>query len=265
MPVMHAMKAWTGCALLTLGLLAGCSPKSEESAGGAVSGEMAKTGAFLAYEHQVGVRLEQARIAPRLTLLREACRDERFGHCDLLAIEQGNGGYRSASLTLRIVPDGVERLLALATEGGTLESRRTHAEDLAQAVSDTNQQRQRLERQHQTLLAYQERKDLSVSDMLALARELAEVEVQLAANQQDAAQHKRRLDTNLLTLNFSSAPPGRLSRLGQAFDDLADNITEGAGQALEMLGYGLPFLVILFPLALLTRWLWRKTTGRRTP
>ncbi|MES2820437.1 MAG: DUF4349 domain-containing protein [Pseudomonadota bacterium] len=254
------MKAWKGCAFLALVLLAGCSQPGEDLAGAPIGGERAKAGAFLAYEHQVGISLDPAQIEQRLAAVREACQDERFGACDLLGIEQNAGGYRSASLSLRIVPDGVDKLLALAVEGGSLESRRTQAEDLAQAVSDTQQQRQRLERQHQTLLAFQERKDLSVSDMLALARELAEVEVQLAASQQDAAQQQRRLDTNLLILDFSSAPPGRLSRLGQAFDNLADNIAEGAGQALEMLGYGLPFLVILFPLALLLHWLWRRIT-----
>lgn len=255
---MQWIKGWAVCGLLAL--LAGCSQPGDGLAGAPIGGERAKAGAFLAYEHQIGISLDPAQIAPRLAAVREACQDERFGACDLLGIEQNAGSYRSASLSLRIVPDGVDKLLALAVEGGSLESRRTHAEDLAQAVSDTRQQGERLERQHRTLLAYQARKDLSVSDMLALARELAEVEVQLAASQQDAAQQQRRLDTNLLTLNFSSAPLGRLGRIGEAFAGLADHISEGASQALEMLGYGLPFALILFPLALLVRWLWRKST-----
>ena len=262
MQVVKGIQRWTGCALLSLGLLAGCSQKSEETYGGA-AGERSKAGAYLAYEHQVGIRLAQEAITPRLATLREACADERFGRCELLAIEQSEGRYRSASLKVRIVPEGVEPLLALAAEGGQQENRRTHAEDLAQAVSDTQQQQQRLQRQHETLLSYQARKDLSVSDLLALARELAEVEVQLAATGQDAAQQQRRLDTNLLTLDFNAAPAGRLARLGDAAAGLADDVTEGAAQALQAVGYGLPFVLVLFPLALLLRWLWRKTTRNR--
>ncbi|MBF3217682.1 hypothetical protein HKT45_41070, partial [Pseudomonas aeruginosa] len=90
----------------------------------------------------------------------------------------------------------------------------TRAEDLAQAVADTRQQRERLQREYQTLQQYQGRKDMSVGDLLALAKEIAAVEAQLADNAQAGAQQQRRIATNLLTLSFSSeAQPD--SRLGQ--------------------------------------------------
>ncbi|TBU94719.1 DUF4349 domain-containing protein [Phytopseudomonas dryadis] len=261
------MKHWLLVCTLSLSLLAGCSPDGQNAPGGAaVRGESAQAGAFLAYEHQVGIRLAAEQVEARLAAVRDACTDERFGPCDLLAIEQHQGHYQAASISVRIAPAGVEPLVAFAGEGGSLQSRQTRAEDLAQAVSDNQQLRQRLERQQQTLLQYQSRRDLSVSDMLALARELAEVEVQLAASAQEAAQQQRRIATNLLTLNFTSdrAPIGRLARIGDAASGMLDNATEGATQALELLGYGIPFVIILFPLALLVRWLWRKSVrGRR--
>lgn len=247
--------------------LAGCSEKSGSSAGegaASFSGEKAKAGVFLAYEHSVGIELDKAIISQRLADTREACTSGRFGACDLLGIEQGDSSYRAGSLTVRIVPEGVEKLVALAGEGGTLLTRNTHAEDLAQAVSDNNQVRERLLRQYKTLEQFQDRKDLSVSDMLALAREMAEVQVQLDATSQEAAQQQRRINTNLLTLTFSTKEqrPSRFSRIGDAFGDLLDNATDGSTQALQVIGYGVPFLIVLFPLALLVRWLWRKTTRR---
>jgi hypothetical protein len=250
--------------------LAGCDSKHEASSatavsgGGDLSGESARAGAFLAYEHYVTVELEKAKIDQRLKDTREACVSGRFGACDLLGIEQGDTSYRAGSLKVRIVPEGVEKLVALAGEDGVLLSRNTSAVDLAQAVSDNTQVRERLQRQYKTLEQFQDRKDLSVSDMLALAREMAEVQVQLDATSQEAAQQQRRINTNLLTLSFSTKEqrPGRLSRIGDAFGNLLDNATDGSTQALQAIGYGIPFLIVLFPVALLVRWLWRKTTRR---
>jgi hypothetical protein len=260
-------KSWFLATALALLPLVGCSPSGDgrAPAGAALQGEMAQQGAFLAYEHSVGIGLPVEQVEPRLAAVRDACSSQRFGQCDLLAIEQSQGHYQAASITVRITPAGVEPLVGFAGEGGELQSRHTRAEDLAQAASDTEQQRQRLERQQKTLLQYQARTDLSVSDMLALARELAEVEVQLAGNAQQSAQQQRRLTTNLLTLSFSTEgePVGRLARIGDAASGMLDNATEGATEALKLLGYGIPFVIILFPLALLVRWLWRKASRAR--
>lgn len=259
------IKHWTLPLLLALTALVGCSqPGSDAGGAAAFKGEASKPGAFLAYEHQVSIHLAAEAVAPRLAATREACNDGRFGSCELLAIEQNQGGYRAGQLVLRIVPEGVEKIVALAAEGGELQSRTTRAEDLAQAVGDNVRTRERLERQYKTLQAFQERKDLAVADLLALAREMAELEVQLAANAQESAQQQRRIATNLLTLDFTTDQqrPSRLSRIGEAAAGLLDNATEGTAQALEMLGYGIPFVVILFPLALLVRGLWRRATGR---
>jgi len=264
---MLSHRTWFLATALALLTLVGCSPSgdSHPPAGAALQGEMAQQGAFLAYEHSVGIRLPVEQVEPRLAAVREACSSQRFGQCDLLAIEQSQGAYQAASITVRIAPAGVEPLVGFAGEGGELQSRHTRAEDLAQAVSDTEQQRQRLERQRKTLLQYQARSDLSVSDMLALARELADVEVQLAGNAQQSAQQQRRLTTNLLTLSFSTdgEPVGRLARIGAAASGMLDNATEGATEAIRLLGYGIPFVIILFPLALLVRWLWRKASRVR--
>lgn len=259
--------------LLLLALM-GCSQKGEDvsgtavSGGGDVQGERAKAGAFLAYEHYVTLQLlDQAAVNKRLADTREACTSGRFGACDLLVIQQGDNSYNAGSLHVRIVPEGVEQLVALAGDGGKLVSRSTQAEDLAQAVSDNQQVRERLQRQYKTLEQFQDRKDLSVSDMLALAREIAEVQVQLDATSQEASQQQRRINTNLLRLTFRTEAqrPGRLDRIGKAFSELLDNITDGAAKALEMIGYGTPFVIVLFPLALLARWLWRKTGKRSQP
>ncbi|WP_447755631.1 DUF4349 domain-containing protein [Pseudomonas nicosulfuronedens] len=260
------MHHWAALALSAT--LAGCGASSEHAANGgaAFQGEAAKAGSFLAYEHQVGIRLASERIDAQLAASRDACTQDRFGQCELIAIEQsGDSQMRNAHLVVRIVPEGVEKLVALAAEGGQLQSRSTQAEDLAQTVSDNQQLRGRLEREYQTLQGFQGRKEMSVSDLLALAKATAEVEQQLHAARQDAAQQQRRIATNLLTLDFSSEyqATGRWSRIGGAFSRSLDELTDGTVSAIQMAAFGLPLLVVLLIAGLILRWLWRKLGSRR--
>ncbi len=230
------MKLHHWAALALSAALAGCGAPSEHGAGSgaAFQGEAAKAGSFLAYEHQVGIRLASERIDAQLAASRDACTQDRFGPCELIAIEQsGDSQRRNAQLVVRIVPDGVEKLVALAAAGGQLQRRSTRAEDLAQAVSDTQQLRDRLEREYQTLQGFQGRKDMSVSDLLAL--------------------------------DFSSdhQPTGRWSRIGEAFGHSLDELTDGTVNAIQVAAFGLPLLVVLLIAALILRWLWRKLGTRR--
>uniref|UniRef100_UPI00125D3D2D DUF4349 domain-containing protein n=1 Tax=Pseudomonas aeruginosa TaxID=287 RepID=UPI00125D3D2D len=121
------------------------------------------------------------------------------------------------------------------------------------------QQRERLQREYQTLQQYQGRKDMSVGDLLALAKEIAAVEAQLADNAQAGAQQQRRIATNLLTLSFSSEaqPDSRLGQLATAAGQLLDDLVDGTIAAMKFFAYSLPFLVVLLPLGLLLRGLWR--------
>lgn len=255
------MKPWMVVTLLAA--LAGCSEQSGAPLGGALQGERNQAGSYLAYEHQVGIELAAEQIGERIAATREACLSERFGACSLIAAQQSSGHAPRGDLTLRIVPDGVEAITALASEGGELVSRSTRAEDLAQAVSDNRRQHEQLLRQQRTLQQFEQRDDLAVADLLALAREQAALEVQLQAIAQEAAQQQRRLDTNLLTLSFTS-PYERspLGRIGEAFSRLTDNLAEGTANLIEFIGYSLPFLIVLFPVALGLRKLWRRLTSR---
>ncbi|RPS11555.1 DUF4349 domain-containing protein [Pseudomonas aeruginosa] len=239
------MNAWKLAAGILLAALYGCSAEHAENISGnaGFQGETGKPGTALAYEHRVGIRLPAARIDAQLAASRDACNSERFGQCDVLAIEQHGGIGHYAELTVRIVPDGVEKLVGAAAEGGTLESR----------------QRERLQREYQTLQQYQGRKDMSVGDLLALAKEIAAVEAQLADNAQAGAQQQRRIATNLLTLSFSSEarPDSRLGQLAGAAGGLLDDLVDGTIAAMKFFAYSLPFLVVLLPLGLLLRGLWR--------
>jgi len=250
--------AWM--ALLLLGVLqalAGCSKKQEVSPA-PISGERSKASAMLAYEHVLRIRLPGAEIAGRVAAAREACETARFGACNVLRIEQAE---RDAELAVRIVPEGVEPMAKLASQGGTVGFRQTTAEDLADAVNDNQRQRELLEKHAQHLAELAARKDIAVTDLIALSHEQAAVESQLQSLQAAAANQQRRLDTNRLELHFGDTSAySRRGRIGDGFSGLLDETAEGVADALRLLGYGLPFLILAFPLSLLWLWLWRRFT-----
>ena len=171
---------------------------------GGVPGVANRPGSFLAYEHEVSIRLPAAKISSHVAAVRDACMSERFGGCSVLSEEQGAGEAPFGSLKIRAAPQVVQPLVKLGSEGGEISQRSTHAEDLADAVNDNSLRRQRLQVQHQKLSEILERRDLKVEDMMSLSQQMAQLETELQATEQEAAQQRRRIETNLLTLSFSS-------------------------------------------------------------
>lgn len=102
-------------------------------------------------------------------------------------------------------------MVQLAGQHGDVAARSMRAEDMAQQIADTNLAQARLQKEHARLLELQQRRDLAVTDLLAVSRRLAEIEAEAQQTQQQAAQQQRRVRTQLLTLN-SAVPVG--SRAG---------------------------------------------------
>jgi len=252
-------KTWMWLAVLLLVLsAAGCS---KEAKAPRVAGAKASGGAMLAYTHSVSIRMNADAIGARVSAVRDACTGGKFGACNLIDVRQRDG---MGHLEVRIVPEGVQGMIDLAAQGGRVTEHETQAEDIGPAVEQTQRDRAQLEQYTHRLDELAARKDLPASDLIALAHEQAEVAVKRQALDDTAAGQQRRLDTNLLTLGFSDS--SRASYGGDAmetWDSIVDRTIEGFFDAVGLLGYGVPFLVIAFPLALFWRWGWRKATRKR--
>lgn len=263
-------RTWRSLALLGLAVVAmGCGRSSSPTADSValVSGETSAPGNQLAYAHTVQIQLaEPADIAPRIDAVRAACADARFGACSVLGLDVGDETRVHGQLRVRIVPEGVEPLVGLAAQQARVGHRSTQAEDLAGSVADVTRRRATAVRQLDGLSALQDRDDLAVSDRIALVREIGQLEVQIEEIEAAAAGFQRRIETNLLTLDFATTGSyGRGNRIGAAFDGLVEGFVDGVEGALRLFGQSVPFLVLLFPLILLWRWAWRRATRRGAP
>lgn len=257
---MQAMTRGAAALMLVCGL-SGCA-KEEAGYASAAAADMATRspeGEYLAYEHDVSIALAASQIPQRLQAAKAACSSGEFGDCSVLNVSQQGGDHPSASLTVRIVPDGVEPLIAQASTGGEVGSRSTHAEDLAQAVRDNTLLRTRLEKEQARLAEFQQRRDLSVADMIALSQQLSQVDAQLQVAQQEAAQQRRRIDTQRLTLRFN--PPGGQSGRGeirQAVRDFFATLATGTAWTIRTVAFLIPAIIVLAILLTLWRRLRRK-------
>lgn len=235
-----------------------------DAAKAAGEGGAADLGVLLAYEHQVHVRLPDEQIAARAKAVQDACNAAKFGPCAVLGMQQSGGDSPSAQLQVRIVPKGVEPLIALAGQGQQIAERSIQAEDLAVAVRDNALRQDRLKREHARLLAFQERGDLKVADVLTLSERIAEIEAQLQAAEQEAAQQQRRVSTQLVTFQFGSTVGAeRTSEIGEAARDFG-------GIVAAVIAFMIRAFAVLLPLGVVggavlwvgLRW-WRKRRARR--
>ena len=257
-------------ALLVLGS-GGCAKKvSEEAASADAAGSSAglvgqenPPGGFLAYAHDATVRLPGPDIAARVSAVRAACMDGRHGQCVVLGEQQSSGQWPSGQLQMRAAPGAIEPLVAMAAEGGELSQRSTQAEDLADAVRDNGLRQQRLRTQHERLSEFLARRDIKAEDLIALSNQLAQIETELQASEQEAAQQQRRIRTNLLTVNFqSSQVTVASSEVGEAMRDSLSVLDTSVAVLVRLVVALAPFALLLGALAWVMRALLRR---RRRP
>jgi len=261
---------WTGRAraglagMLLLGLVA-CGRGGQNYAADAAAGAVASPeGAFLAYEHDIRIQLDAKRISERVKAVSEACQSNRFGDCAVLQVGEEGGETRSGSIRVRIAPKGVEPIIALAGEGGDVASRNTHAEDLAQQVADTALTQTRLQKEHAQLQAYQQRSDMKVADLLAVSQRMAEIEAGLEQANKEAAQQRRRIDTQLVSLHFEG-PAGQRSRseIGKAVSEFGSIFTTSIAFVIRAVAALLPVGVVAWAVGAVGVALWRRRKRRK--
>jgi hypothetical protein len=268
----------TGAAgLLALALLAGCGRQDTDAGYAGAAAEMAPMappsapdaalqapqGTALAYESEVALRLPAEAIGARIDAVQQACQQAKFGDCAVLGASREGGPRPGGRIVLRIAPAGVEPILKLAGEGGELASRSTHAEDLAQQVADTRMTQDRLEKEHARLLAFQQRSDLKVADLLALSQRLAEIEAQAEQARRDAGQQRRRIDTQLVTIDYTATGgEQRRSAVGSALSDSGQIFADSVAFLIRLVAGLLPAALGALLLVGLLRWWWRRRRRR---
>ena len=115
----------------------------------------------------------------------------------------------SGTIRMRLAPGGVAVFTATASKNGAIKEQITHAEDLAQQVTDTERELALLTTHRDRLTDIQKDKNLKIDQLITVSRELATVQSQIEAAATTGANLHRRIDTD-----FDAQPerPGRDAR-----------------------------------------------------
>jgi hypothetical protein len=172
---------------------------------------------------------------------------------------------------MRLAPNGVDSLIAVASKDAKVTMRNTHAEDLAEPVADTERQLSLLTTHRARLDELMKSKNLTVDQLITVSRELATVQTQIEQFSSTRANLRRRIDTDLLTINITVPPldiSAAQSPVSDAFRSFGIEMKQAFAQVITFVAVLLPWLLVLIPGLFALRWLWRRagrSLRRRDP
>ncbi len=220
----------------------------------------------LAYEHTLSIETSKDLLRTRLREVEAACNADRPSGCTILDVSlNSQQDLPHGSIRMRLAPAGLEPIIALASKDAKVIGRSTHAEDLAEPVAD-NERQLALLTLHRDRLTELMKGKLNVDQLITVSKELATVQSQIDALSTAGANLQRRIDTDLLTINFSlpmQVYAADQSPVMDALRSFGSNFREAVGMVIRFLAVLLPWLVIILPGLFLFRLFWR-WIGRRT-
>jgi Domain of unknown function (DUF4349) len=230
--------------------------------------------AKLAYSHQLDLEMPPAMVGPRFGRARDACVNNPAYGCLLLSADLRSGnGYPRAGLTVRLPHGQVEAFeqsvlapLPGETAGETaILSRSTSAEDLTQALQDTERRLSELTQYRDRLMELAKRSDAKVEDLIKVESELASTQSQIEAI---IAQQKHLNDevaTEKLTIDLTARQSIAAAEnpIVRVWHDSAGILSENVADALRAIIATLPWLVPLVLLIQILRLLWRFMRRRK--
>ena len=137
--------------------------------------------------------------------------------------------------------------------------RSTSVEDLADAMQDTQSRLDMLSTYRKQLLDLQAKTNTNIDAAIKIASELSTVQSSLEHANGEAAFQNKRVTTDVVTINFSTAEHGAFWRpVHDALQAFAGNLSNGISQAIIAVAYIVPWLFVVLPGLYLLRFLWRR-------
>jgi hypothetical protein len=232
----------------------------------AAVGQASRRKDTLAYEHTVSIELDRKVLPARLRQIESACAEGKPVECTVLQVSlDSQQDVPSGMIQMRIVPEGVNPTIDAASRDGKLTMRTTRAEDLAQPISDTQRKLALMTTHRDRLAEIMKSKDLKIEQLITVSKELSTVQHDIDALSTEHAQLRRRVDTELLTINL--APPravyySQQTPVRDALRVFGSNFREALGNVISFIAIVMPWLVIVLPGLFLLRVFW-SWIGRR--
>jgi hypothetical protein len=213
----------------------------------------------LSREHSVVVDIPAANLDAGFQRVSSRCASDAIHHCTILQSDLSSGEPPSGLIRLRIDPEAVEDLIALASAQGKLERRSTLVEDLADAIADTQAHIEMLTSYRKQLLELQAKAGTNVDAAIKVESELSTVQTNLERANGEAAYQTKRTTTDVVIIEFVVAERKAFWRpVREACRDFLGNLSNGVSQAITAVAYIVPWLFVVLPGLYLVRFLWKR-------
>ncbi len=220
----------------------------------------ADSGGYLAYTHNVRIEVPLDQLEDTHVKVVDQCNNASEWACTVLSSDINHSDYPSASVRMRVSPSGVERLISVAAEGGTIHHKSTSVEDLAEPVKDVSDKIGMLRQYLADLESLREQSKNDIQGLIRVTSEIASVTSRLERALGEQAHLREKIDLQILSVHLMVDPNSSFGMpIGRALSEFGEDLSQGIAQAITGFAYVLPWLVILIPLFFLIRRLWRKT------
>jgi predicted nucleic acid-binding Zn-ribbon protein len=186
--------------------------------------------------------------------------------CSVISLLSTNDKYHvSAEITLRLAPEKVTEISALAAKDATITSRHTAADDLGSTIRDNQQRLTALQKYRDQLNSVLARKDINPDQLIALARELATTQSQIEELSMNRSNIQQRIDTELLTIRLTTPDPRLVNQETPIKDALArcgTNFEYAIAEVISFIAGFIPWSIVLVSGFAALRWSWIRF-GRR--
>lgn len=229
-------------------------PSSQENASGHRS---------LAYEHNIAVDLDEAKLKPLYEQVLATCNTDKAIDCTVLNARLTAGAYPSAELRLRTKTEGVQQFVALVSAGGKVSSQSTHVEDLAKPIADVEKRLAMLRDYQAKLLELQGKPTNDIDALLKIVEKLSSVQADLERATGESAHFLTRVNLEILTLSLSTrATLSFWAPIADALSEFPGHLSGAMAAVIVGVAYLFPWLLILLIGGVSIRVVWRWFTKR---
>jgi len=258
------MRRWMlvlACAVL----FAGCSGQRGGADGSAPAlAEVSvdhKRAPRVAYEHAVDFEVPVGHTRQVYEAVQQSCAALPEQGCTLLEASIRAGTEPGATVRMRIVPEGVNRVLKSLDGRGKVVTQSSIGKDLAEPIQDAERKMGMLTAYRDQLQTLARQRALDPEALIKLHRELAEVQSEIDNAATAQAQLRRQVDTELLTVRMHEhARAGQAGKVSKALDDFGGDLLQGVAALITFVASTIPFVLAGTVLYLVWR---RVRRGRR--
>lgn len=218
-----------------------------------------ETNSFLAYEHTLTIKISEAKLEQQYNQTIQSCSKNVEFQCVILGTRLETGSRRYAMIRLRINPKGLNKLIQTAAGEGRVEKKSTHVKDLARPIRDNTQRRSMLKNHQNQLLKLQNRPDNNIDSLIKISSELAKIQADLEYADGQNVHLMKRVKLDLVRFYFEVEHQNSfLNPIVKVLKDFSNIISEGVAHMIWVVGYALPWGVMIGFLGWIVRLVWKR-------